>query len=106
MFHARQTDDFVVKNVKNTIFPTFMTSNLNITSFWDFSTLDSSMKFLCFFLPGLGMLTHKKASLARNNGEIIIIMMMVSMMVDSYHYLYKVDYSINGDAGGDLMGIS
>ena len=52
------------------------------------------------------MLTHKKASLARNNGEIIIIMMMVSMMVDSYHYLYKVDYSINGDAGGDLMGIS
>ena len=35
------------------------------------------------------MLTHKKASLARNNGEIIIIMMMVSMMVDSYHYLYK-----------------
>ena len=28
--YARQTDDFVVKNVKNTIFPTFM------TTFYDF----------------------------------------------------------------------
>ena len=41
-------DDFVVKNVKNTIFSTFMTSQLKMTSSFDFQ--NNSIGFL-FEIP-------------------------------------------------------
>ena len=48
MVYALQTDDFVVKIVKNTIFTTSMTSYLKITSFYDFQ--NNSIGFLVEFL--------------------------------------------------------